>query len=431
MLNRLLYLRDGELARLLPFFGLYLLLFGAFSLADGLAFALFVQRVGAAGLPTVYGIVAAANFAAMALYLWLAESLGSTRTFVALLCGTALVFGVAWIFLHSAGSHLAWYYLLYVARDLTFTLMLMHFGTFLQDYFTRNEMNRVLPLIYSGGRVGGIAGGFTLAQLAEPWGLLNLLGLFTLLCLFGIAATLAIAWRYPHAPPETSPNGHLSDDAHDPEVAARRSYLGFLRYVWLSPLLFWTTATTLLFMVCRWFLHYQYSQFFGSYFANARAMAEFMGEYTQYALFGSMIVQVLVVNRMIAWIGLKGAMLVYAVLLLIGMLACVGEMTFTLAVFSRVVESELRFGLRNPIMQLITNQFSKSLRLRVRAWSFGMLIPFATLISSGMLQGLSGFDHPALWVAWVGGACGLAYFLASLGLLSSFHEEPEIPPSNS
>jgi ATP/ADP translocase len=433
MLGKLLYLRDGELRRLLPFFLLYLVLFIAFSLADGLALALFVQNVGAGYLPQAFGLVAVANLVVMALYVLLAERSGSVRTFHLILAGNLLVFGSAWLALAFFAEGGAWYGVLFVSREIAFTLMLMHFGTFLQDYFSRDELNRVLPLVYSGGRVGGILGGLLLEGLAGPLGLVNLLGVFVALCGAGSVLLAVIAARFANC---TRPEDHLGDagvvqararEGRDPEAEAHSSYLGFLRFVWASPLLFWVTVTTVLFMLCRWLLNFQYSSFFGRHFADDRAMAEFLGRYTQYALLGSLVVQLLVVNRLVAWIGLKGAHLAYSGLLVLGLLLCVGEMTFALAVFARLVESELRFGLRNPIMQLITNKFPKSLRVRVRAWGFGMVIPITTLACSLLLWGLASFDASAL-VPVLGALFGLGYFAASFGLLGSF-SEPRKPPA--
>src|SRR5439155_26492021 len=115
--------------------------------------------------------------------------------------------------------------------------------------------------------------------------------------------------------PETTP---------DAEDEARASYGGFLRFVWRSPLLFWVTVTTLLFVVCRWMLNYQYSAFFGAYFSDDDELAEFLGAYTQIAMVVAILLQILVVNHLIAWLGLKGAHLIYSVLLLGGMLLCLG-----------------------------------------------------------------------------------------------------------
>lgn len=89
-------------------------------------------------------------------------------------------------------------------------------------------------------------------------------------------------------------------------------------------------------------------------------------------------------------------------------------------------EAELRFGLRNPIMQLITNKFAKSLRVRVRAWSLGL--PLATLLSSIVL-GILVNRGQAAWVPRVGAGCGLLYLAGSLGLVQSFSENTAPVPA--
>src|SRR5262249_9542134 len=149
--------------------------------------------------------------------------------------------------------------------------------------------------------------------------------------------------------------------------------------------------------------------------------AEFLGRYTQWSLLGALVVQVLVVNRLIAWAGLKGAYLIYSGLLVGGMLLCLGPMTLGLAVFARLIESELRFGLRNPITMLITNKFPRSLRARVRAWNLGSVTPLGTLVCSQALVHLTAGGATG-WVPWVGGLFAGLYLLASFGLLGSFSE---------
>ena len=424
MWNTLFHVRPGELRRLTPFFFLYFLLFGAFSLADGLAMALFLRGVGIAQLPTAYALTALVNLGVMALYVSGAERLGSLRTFHWILGGAAGVFALSWAGMAWMGETPLFCGLLFAGREIGFALMLLHYGTFLQDYFSRDELNRVLPLVYSGGRVGGIVGGRILEDGARLVGLFPLLGLFIGMCLAG-AALLSLATR------RLKPLDETTDLHRDPSVKppsdqsvedqARGSLAGFIRYVWHSPLLFWTTLGTLLFMVCRWTLNYQYGAFFSGYFDSPEALAEFLGRYTQWALFGSLLVQTLLVNRLVAWLGLKGAHLIYGTLVLGGMLLGLATMTLALAVILRLIETELRFGLRNPIMQLITNKFSRALRVRVRAWSFGVVIPLGTLATALMLQGLVQAQETAL-VAWLGVAAGSLHLAASIGLVGSFRE---------
>src|SRR5262249_10583452 len=163
--------------------------------------------------------------------------------------------------------------------------------------------------------------------------------------------------------------------------------------------------SSVLYMVVRWFLNYQYNHFFEGYFADSAALAEFLGRYTQVALLLSLLLQLFVVNRLVAWVGLRGAYLGYGALVCGGALVCAPPMRVGVAVFSRLLETELRFGLRNPLMQLLTNKFSKALRIRVRAWTMGVLTPLGTLTSSALLAGLVRGGAAGL-VPWAGGALG-------------------------
>lgn len=428
VLTRLLYLETGELGRLTPFFLLYFLLFTGLSLADGLSLTLFLGSLGREYLPTAYASVGFANLFIMAGYIFLAERLGSVRTFFIIIVAASALLTSCWIAIAGPEPSWIWFSLLFSGREIIFSLVLMHFGTLFQDFFSRDEMNRGIPIVYSGGRVGGILGGWMLQHLAEPVGLINLIGVTLALLSAGFALLVWVSVSLPRADKSAD---HLGDPGvkparqfggRDSEVWARESLWGFLAYVWASPLLFWSTVTMVLFQMCRWILSFQYSSFFATHFDNELALAEFLGAYTQWALAGSLIVQVLLVNRMIAWLGIKGTYLVYSGLMLAATSVLVLPMTLGLAVFARAVETELRFGLRNPITMLITNKFSKLLRIRVRAWNMGILVPLATLGSSALLGGFVQ-GNAAGSIPYLGGVCGLVYFITSFGLIGSFDEK--------
>jgi hypothetical protein len=190
----------------------------------------------------------------------------------------------------------------------------------------------------------------------------------------------------------------------------------------------WLLISSGLFMIVRWFLNYEYNHFFEHHFASEAELAEFLGRYTQWALLASFALQLLFVNRLVRFAGLRGAVGLPVVLLLLGMGRNLWELTLLAAVWSRLLESELRFGLRNPINQLVTNQFSRPDRVRVRAWTLGALNPVAALLGSitlGTLQ-VSGLTS---WVAPVGFGLALLHALASLALTHHLHEPTAPPPA--
>lgn len=421
--GRWLYLNPGEFGRAWPFFALYLVLFAAFSVADGVALALFVERVGAAALPVTYAAIAAANVVLIGGYVLLADRLGGTRTFALILAPASVTFATVWAVLRWADGGSAWYTVLFVTREVAFTLVLLHFGTYLQGYFTRDELNRVLPVTYAGGRVGGILGGWLLARLSGPLGPLNLIPLFVGLCLAALVVVAVVARRVRRA----AGPAEAGVESSEAEREACRSVGAFLRHVGRSPVLFWASAGSVLFMVSRWFLNYQYSHFFGEYFEDPAEFAAFVGRYTQWALAFALAVQLFAVNRLVGRLGVGGAYLLLAAVVGAAAGVAVLPMTLGLAVFCRLVETELRYGVRNPLMQLVTNTFTKPLRVRVRAWTMGVLTPAGTLAASAALGALTR-TGAAGCVAWVGLGVAAVHLIAAVGLARALARGSADPP---
>lgn len=131
----------------------------------------------------------------------------------------------------------------------------------------------------------------------------------------------------------------------------------------------------------------------------------------------SLVLQLILVSRLVAWIGLRGAHFLYGGLVLGTFCGNMVWMTFPMAVFSRFVETELRFGLRNPINQMILNQFSKAVRVPVRAWTLGFLIPVSTLGTAVLLSQVPVYAGMGA-IAWLGATAGLGYVAASFRLFA-------------
>ncbi len=443
--SRALGLLPGELRRAIPFFLVYLLLFTALTIADGVAVSLFASRIGADRLPAWYSATAVLSLVMIATYLSQATRRSSSQIFGWILAVVALMFLSAWLAYQRWGGT-APLGTLFVTREIALTLILMHFGTFLQDYFLRSELNRILPIIYAGGRVGGIIGGGALGWCAQQIGTVNLVP--------GVVALLIVAWAgivwislviqpRDDEPEEictaaalgcsaagpwvatTATTVTIGPDPH-PRVSRFVSIERFLRLLLSSPLLGWLTMTTLLFILCRWFLAYQYTAFFEGHFEDDVALAGFLGRYTQLSLLISLILQLFVVNRLVAALGVPATHLLYSLLVLGGLLGNLLASSLPVAVASRFLESELRFGLRNPVNQMMVNRFPKRTRIAVRGWSLGWLIPIGTLIASGLIAGLLWLGGPVV-VAVVGFPLGVGFVISArrVGRAYDTYEQPQ------
>ncbi len=65
----------------------------------------------------------------------------------------------------------------------------------------------------------------------------------------------------------------------------------------------------------RTFINFQYSMFFDLYFHSEVKMAAFIGFYTSISLVVTLIIQMLLLSRLIQFIGLKGTHLLYNMML--------------------------------------------------------------------------------------------------------------------
>lgn len=408
----LLGIETDQLRRALPFFVVYLILFTALTMADAVAIALFTSKVGAAALPFWYTMTAISSLMLVGAYLSHATQVHSKTMFGWILGSLILLWSVGWG-LSWLNDDILSTGLLFVTREIGLTMVLMHFGTFLQDYFLKRELNQIFPVIYAGGRAGGIIGGLIVGFLAQTIGTLNLVLISVLLTVISWMGILAIgrgvAERLePEEEPELIPADPHASNPPAPPTSRGEAIRRFLWQVITIPLLYWLTITTLLFVICRWILAYQYTANFENHFTDDVALAGFLGFYTQIALCISLLLQLLVVNRLVARLGVAKSHLIYTVAVAAGLLGNVLFSGLAIGVFSRFVESELRFGLRNPLHQMLVNQFPKKMRIKVRGWSLGWLIPVGTLLASALIAGLLHWGTP-VWVAIAGILCGILY----------------------
>jgi hypothetical protein len=428
-LERLFAVRDVDPRRTIAFGLLYFAIFSALTLLDGVAVSLFIKRVGAESLPQYFGVIAVANLIAVGLYVLFAERFSSVRVFVGLAAGLSLSCLGAWWCLGDEGSGgRAFYGSLYAAREVFQALFLLHFGTFLQRFFTRKQLHQVMPLVYAGGRVGGMVGGAVLTHAGASLGLVNLLLVGAVVALWVAGGAVALSLRFRPAEDArddeaaTALRGGVGGTAQELDRRARASFRGFLDALRRSPLLLWHSLSAVAYIGCRYVLAFQYSSYFETHFASEVELAAFLGVYAQLALGLSLLLQLLVVARLVRWIGLRGSQFGYATFVVAALALNAVHPSLVVAVFGRFVEQELRLGLRNPTNQLVLNFLSRPLRVRMRCWNAGVVTPIATMATSVAL----GFASAASWplaVPVFGVGIGFAYFVSNRLMNLSYVEK--------
>ena len=79
---------------------------------------------------------------------------------------------------------------------------------------------------------------------------------FVGLCLLCLVAVEAVSRCSTKRNDEEGTDPAASADGVD-EGEAKSSLAGFLRYAWASPLLFWLSVSSVLFMLVRWLINYR------------------------------------------------------------------------------------------------------------------------------------------------------------------------------
>jgi hypothetical protein len=431
LLRRVFAVHDVCPRKIVAFALLYFTIFCALTALDGVAVSLFVKRVGAAELPRYFGVVALGNLVAVGLYVLFADRFSSVRVFVGLAIGLSLAcIGSWWVFggdTQRLGA--APHGLLYAMREVFQALFLLHFATFLQRFFTRAQLHQVMPLVYAGGRLGGMAGGLLLTHAGATLGLVNLLLVGAFVGFWAAGGAVALYLRF--APvndatddePASVVRGGRGRSARELDRCARGSMRGFLETLLRSPLLLWHSLSSVAYIGCRYVLAYQYSNFFEARFESEVELAAFLGLYAQLALAVSLVVQLFLLTRIVGWIGLRATQFGYATMLLVALLLHAVHPTLAVAVFGRFVEQELRFAVRNPTNQLVTNLLSRPLRTRLRCWTAGIVTPAATMVTSVALGATSSAAWP-LAVPVLGLAAGFAYLVTNRQMNLAYTEAP-------
>jgi len=402
-LARLLNLEAAELGKLAFLWLLYLLFTAAYQLGDGINQTLFLKRVGVQFLPYMFALKAVLDVAVAVAYVPLAARLGNSRTLklILLLAGV----GALALWFPTRQGYGFSYPLLYGFVEAVGTLIKIHWGVLLLDCYSQQAARRAFPLVYTGARVGAMAGGMILGPLARPLGLPNLLTICGGLYL----ATAALALRV---------DGYLQprrEDEHQRSLA-RESAAGRVIHLrqGLSvglrlPLLRAIALSTAAMVLCRYGLRYIYSATFASAFGEAE-LAAFYGLYMAVANGASILVQGLVTSRLLIHAGVTVTNLIYALCVLGVYLTLGAWQGLAVAVVARLMENELKAAIKTPLSNLFYGALPPQQRAAGRAFNLGLVVPLFTVVASLILSSAAGVRA----IPWWGSALAVLFVAGSL-----------------
>ncbi len=414
--KRIFNVRSNEYAVFAAFFAFYFLIGIQFSIGLAVSEALFLAEVGPGFLPYMYIFNAFVIIFISMIYTSFTDKFSIPAMFkIVLFFFTGLVlivrFGIT-ADIRAWGMPVAFPFLHTLFVMFT-NLVPNNFRAFYGLYLDVLQAKRLVPIILTGGRYGGIVGGFSIPLLVSLIGsVANLLYVWigAIFASIFLIAVIQIRLRdYLLESPETA---RKKGGAKPP--ARNRGSLNLLktnRYVAAFA------TFTFLVVFLRSFQDYQYSVVFREVFQDRAQLASFLGLFTGMASVVALLIQTFITPRLIRRLGLGTANLLYPLTTLVGLAGMMISPAFYSAVFLRFNNKNLQESIRNPINALLYNALPTNIRSRVGAIMAGQVIAVASILSGIILliikpTGLALLPLSPRWLAFFS-------FLIAIGYISA------------
>lgn len=379
LLKKVFNIQEEELLVFSVFFFFYFLIGVQFSIGLTVSEALFLSEVGPGFLPYMYIFNALMIIFISTFYSSLTEKLSIPAMFkTVLIFFIVLVFGIKLLIFADFRA-----YAMPIAFPLLHTLFVMftnmlpnNFRALYGQYLDVLQSKRLVPIILTGGRYGGIVGGLAIPLLIPVLGSVsNLLYVWIGAIVVSIGVVQYAEWRL---------RDHLIDDAGPKKrkttkkTASKGGNLALMktnRYVCAFALF------SFIVVILRSFQDFQYSLVFREVFPDRAQLASFLGYFTAIGSAFSLLVQTFITPRIIKRLGLGTANLLYPLTTIIGLAGMAISPGFYSAVFLRFNNKNLQESIRNAINALLYNAVSPSIRARVGAFVAGQVVAVASIVS--------------------------------------------------
>lgn len=363
-------LRPGEGRVMGLLAGLFATVEAGRGMADVAANTLYVRRVGADSLPTLFIGLGVVSMVAALAYGAAIGRFDRRRFLVALLVGFAVLMLAERLALLVGVPNIlpAVWISVYAVAALLLTVIWTVAGSTLDV----RQAKRLLPICTSAAIVGGFIGTLAAGPLAGAVGTENLLVAFAVLLLGAAGLTTGTVRPTPTPRPLTG-----------------RSFLAELRTgfddVRASPLLRFVAIAYVLFAVLLFSIEFSFLRAMGSAFRTEAQLATALGLLSAAVTGVSFLVSILVANRLYARFGIAGAALLLPLVYLVGFGTWLVGFSLATAIGVRFAQQVTQRGVSNAAFGALYNVVPSARRAQVLAFVDGVPGQVGTVLSGVLL----------------------------------------------
>ncbi|GGD94034.1 Npt1/Npt2 family nucleotide transporter [Paenibacillus nasutitermitis] len=269
------------------------------------------------------------------------------------------------------GLQLSWVYpVIYVAYDVFNFLMIVCFWQFAASVLDQRKVKRMIPLVGSGGLIGGIVSGFGLKLIVPLTGTANLI--------YGYAGLqlLALAMIYPVIRMCASPAESFGADKRTRSVkpavgsgSAVQADSGLFRSV---PHLKYVAILSAALVLSLTLIDYQFKVILRSTLQNDE-LAGFMGSFYGFSGICALLVQLFVAGKLVTRFGVMTSILVFPVALLAGSIGILFLPVLAMAVLVKGSDKVLGDTIYSSVSQLIMFPIPPEWRNRAKSFLDGIV----------------------------------------------------------
>ncbi|OQY26914.1 MAG: hypothetical protein B6244_12090 [Candidatus Cloacimonetes bacterium 4572_55] len=274
-------------------------------------------------------------------------------------------------------------YFMYVAFVAFSILIPSHFATYLQDHYDQLDSKRLMPIILTSSRFGGIIGGILVSLIVTHMKTTNLLSAWIFFLVISIVLTSHIERKFP--------------TFTDVKRMAKADYRGYIdnlregyRYIANSQFLIILALSVFTMYFMRNYLDYLNNAMFARLYTSREELIEFYGRFSATADAAAALLQLFIVPRLISRLRVGPAGLVFpfttvVAMLLIAFVVFYPGSGFLLiwcaAAYARFNRFSIYPAFNNPVYALFFNAVPIEVRGRARGVITGLVLPMGTLIS--------------------------------------------------